>query len=101
MGWVGLVYKMLWVGLGLYFGGLGWVGFQKVDPCPCLVYSVPFSRYLTLRYTVTLKFRLVITHPANICMMCTKSTDPEISFATDSMGLSLFTSTQRAQENSW
>ena len=25
MGWVGLVYNMLWVGLGLYFGGLGWV----------------------------------------------------------------------------
>ena len=28
MGWVRLVYNMLWVGLGLYFGGLGWVGFQ-------------------------------------------------------------------------
>jgi len=40
MGWVGLVYNMLWVALGLYFGGLGWVGFQKVDPCPCLVRSV-------------------------------------------------------------
>ena len=37
LGWVGLVYNMLWVGLGLYFGGLGWVGFQKVDPCPCLI----------------------------------------------------------------
>jgi len=36
MVWVGLVYNMLWVGLGLYFGGLGWVGFQKVGPCPCL-----------------------------------------------------------------
>ena len=36
MGWVGFVYNMLWVGLGLYFGGLGWVGFQQVDPRPCL-----------------------------------------------------------------
>jgi len=39
MGWVGLVYNMLWVGLGLYFGGLGSVRFQKVDPCPCLVWN--------------------------------------------------------------
>ena len=32
MGWVGLVYNMLLVGLGLYFGGLGWVGlgFKKL-----------------------------------------------------------------------
>jgi len=35
LGWVG-VQHVGWVGLGLYFGGLGWVGFQKVDPCPCL-----------------------------------------------------------------
>jgi len=36
MGWVGVQHVVGWVGLGLYFGGLGWVGFQKVDPCPCL-----------------------------------------------------------------
>ena len=36
MGWVGLVYNMLWVGLGWVCTLVGWVGFQKVDPC--LVY---------------------------------------------------------------
>jgi len=36
LGWVGVQHVVGWVGLGLYFGGLGWVGFQKVDPCPCL-----------------------------------------------------------------
>jgi len=36
MGWVGLVYNMLWVGLGWVCTLVGWVGFQKVDPCPCL-----------------------------------------------------------------
>ena len=48
MGWVGLVYNMLWVGLGLYFGGLGWVGFQKVDPCPCLVQAARQITYTSI-----------------------------------------------------
>jgi len=51
-----------------------------------------------MKNVVTLEIRLVFTPPANLCTICTSlnSTDPDYLFATDSMGLSLFTSTQRA-----
>jgi len=43
MGWVGLVYNMLWVGLGLYFGGLGFKKLTHVH-----VWSKPQFFYILL-----------------------------------------------------
>ena len=54
---------------------------------------VPFLTYLTLKNISTLRSRLAVTHPANLCMICTllKFTDPKLSFCHDDVGLSSFT----------
>jgi len=41
-----------------------------------------FSRQLIWKNIVTLNSRLGVTHPANLCTICTwlKSTNPELSF---------------------
>jgi len=42
---------------------------------------VPFSKHLMLNNTVTLKFRLGVTHPASSRTTCTslKAMDPQLS----------------------
>jgi len=61
----------------------------------CIVLS-----YLKSNNGVPLQSGLGVTHPANLCAVCTwlKSMEPGLSFAADNMGLSSLSSTLRVPE---
>ena len=51
--------------------------------------SVSFSRYLTLKNIVTMKSRLEVTRPANLCTVCTslQLTNRGLPSAADSVSI--------------
>jgi len=65
VGWVGLFCRLVsWVGLGPLATGLGWVGSQKMDPSPCLCYSLLKADLHSLDFVV-MRFLMKLFRTAN------------------------------------
>jgi len=55
LGWVVLQACFVsWVGLGPLATGLGWIGSQKIDQRPCVVYTMVMSFCLSVRLSIRL-----------------------------------------------